>query len=228
MAHFQTEYDVRFKTPFTCILAGPSRSGKTTWLVNCLKYSDVMFTTKPAYTVFYYSAWQDLYDEMVKLNLVSEWRNECPTLEYITELAAKYKHDGGLTIIVDDLISQINKDVVNLFQVGSHHRNINLFFISQNLFYDDKKYRDMKINANYIVLFKNPANVKQADTFFGQIAGEENKTALKNVFKKITKKAHSYVLFDLNQDTPDEIRIRTKIFPHEYGVHVYVPPNLTI
>jgi len=186
-----------------------------------------MFTTLPSHTIFYYSTWQPIYESMKNENLVQEWKNECPQKEYIEELAEKHSKSGGLTVIIDDLISQINKDMVDLFQVVSHHSNVNIFFIAQNLFQDDKKYRNMRLNANYIVLFKNPANQKQATTFINQFSPLYSKQLL-DVYNKITRRGYSYLLFDLHQDTPDEIRVRTKVFPQEGLLEVYVPPNLSL
>ena len=43
------------------------------------------------------------------------------------------------------------------------------------------------------------------------------------IFHDITKsKPHSYLLIDFHQSTPDEIRFRTNILPHEYPPIVYV------
>jgi len=222
-------YDIRFKHPFTALLVGASKSGKSTWIRQCLRNANDIFVSPPAYTLFYYAAWQDVYDQMRTENLVNEWRNECPQKDYIEEMGAKYKSSGGLLVIIDDYLSQMNKDMAELFQVVSHHSKTSLFFLSQNLFHDDKHYRDMKMNVNYIILFKNPNNSKQAMRFFNQIAPETSK-ALHKVFQKVTKKPYSYLIFDLHQETPDEIRIRTNIFPHEGSVGVrdsvtvYAPP----
>lgn len=222
-------HDVRFKHPFTALLCGSSKSGKTTWIQHCLRNANTMFVSPPAHTLFYYAAWQDIYEQMRNENLVQEWRNECPQKDYIEELGEKYKNSGGLLVIIDDMLSQMNKEIADIFQVVSHHSKTSVFFLSQNLFHDDKHYRDMKLNVNYIILFKNPSNIRQAMRFFNQIAPETAK-ALNKVFQKVTKKPYSYLVFDLHQETPDEVRIRTNIFPHESVggipgiVTVFAPP----
>jgi hypothetical protein len=228
MAEIQT-YDARFKHPSTVLLCGSSKSGKTTFVHKCLRNANDMFVSPPSYTLFYYAAWQDVYDQMRNENLVQEWKNECPQKDYIEELGEKHKHSGGLLVIIDDMLSQMNKDMADLFQVVSHHSKTSIWFLSQNLFHDDKHYRDMKLNVNYIVLFKNPNNTKQAMRFFNQIAPETSKALLK-VFQKVTKQPYSYLVFDLHQETPDDIRIRTNIFPNDQSVGVrgsvtvYAPP----
>jgi hypothetical protein len=222
-------YDVRFKFPSTALLCGSSKSGKTTFVYRCLQNVSEMFVSPPAYTIFYYSAWQDVYDQMSRENLVQEWRNECPQKEYIEELGERYKNKGGVLCLIDDMLSSMNREISDLFLITSHHSLCSVWFLSQSLFADDKHYRNMKLNVNYIVLFKNPNNGNQASRFFNQIAPEHSKALLK-VYQKVTKKPYSYLLFDLHQETPDEIRVRTNILPHESSngvrglVTVYAPP----
>jgi hypothetical protein len=189
-----------------------------------------MFTEVPSHTLFYYAAWQKLYDTMTKENLVQEWLNECPRKEYIEELGERHKGKGGLLVVVDDMLSQLNKDMAELFQVVSHHSKTSIIFLSQSLFFNNTSFREMKGNVNYLVLFKNPSNKSQAGVFFKQIAPTHSK-ALTKVYDKVTKKPYTYLLFDLHQETPDEIRIRTKIFPSDSAkdgvagaVEVFVPP----
>jgi hypothetical protein len=217
-------YDIRLKNPSSLMLVGPSRSGKTSWLLNCLQNADVLFTTKPAYTIFYYGAWQDIYDQMNKLGLVQEWKNECPQRDYIETVAERYKSIGGVCVIIDDLLTTMNKDMAELFLVVSHHSNVTVFFLSQALFFDDRHFRSMKGSVNYVVLFKNPNTHKQVTSFFGDIR-PRTKDALTKTYEKVTKKPYSYLLCDLHQETPEEVQFRTNIFPHEGGVIAFVPPK---
>ena len=41
-------------------------------------------------------------------------------------------------------------------------------------------------------------------------------------YKSATEKPHGYLLFDLTQDTPDNLRLRTNIFPGELHT-VFIP-----
>ena len=51
--------------------------------------------------------------------------------------------------------------MANLFTKGSHHRNVSVVFLAQNLFPKNKFARTMSLNAHYIVLFKNPKDTSQ-------------------------------------------------------------------
>lgn len=49
-----------------------------------------------------------------------------------------------------------------------------------------------------------------------------NPKYVQEAFDNATLKAHSYLLFDFTQTTPDELRLRTEIFPGE-NCYVYIP-----
>jgi septin family protein len=65
-------YDIRFKTPFNCIVAGMSYSGKTTWVKNLLTLRDKIFTEQPTRIFLFYKVMQDIYVEMEADGLVHE------------------------------------------------------------------------------------------------------------------------------------------------------------
>jgi hypothetical protein len=69
--------------------------------------------------------------------------------------------DKPCLIILDDLINDAySKCVCDLFTKGSHHRNISVILITQNLFYQSKYCRGISLNAKYIVL-KNVRDMNQ-------------------------------------------------------------------
>jgi hypothetical protein len=46
--------------------------------------------------------------------------------------------------------------VVKFFTQGSNHRNMTGVYIVQNLFNQDKSMRTVSLNADYIIVLKNP------------------------------------------------------------------------
>jgi hypothetical protein len=60
-------------------------------------------------------------------------------------------------IVLDDLMdSAFSSKVSELFTNRSHHRNISLILITQNLFHQGPSSRDISLNSMYIAVFKNP------------------------------------------------------------------------
>ena len=55
-------YDITFKCPFNCIIAGPTGSGKSNLLKKILKYRNILCDVKFEKVILFYSMWQPLYD----------------------------------------------------------------------------------------------------------------------------------------------------------------------
>ncbi|KAF4522357.1 hypothetical protein B566_EDAN011077, partial [Ephemera danica] len=126
-------------------------------------------------------------------------------------------------IIIDDFMRESSHKVVDIFTKGSHHRNLSVMFITQNIFHQSKGSRDMSLNAHYIVMFKNPRDKSQIFHFSRQVY-TENPKFLQETITEATCKPHSYLLFDMKQMTPEAFRFRTDIFPNESNA-VYVLRN---
>ena len=60
-------------------------------------------------------------------------------------------------------------------------------------------------------MFKNPRDMSSIRYFSRQIDPTNSKNII-DIFMKATKKPFSYLLFDLTQETPDELRLRSNIF----------------
>jgi len=58
--------------------------------------------------------------------------------------------------ILHDLLNDVHfKQVCDLYTEGSHHRNITVILITQNLFHQGRYCRDISLNEKYLVLLKN-------------------------------------------------------------------------
>ena len=198
---------MRLNHPATILISGPSRAGKT-WFVNKLiTHRDKMFTTHFKSIYWFYGAVIPKLDD--------------PNVHFIEGVPERDSLDipPDSLVILDDLMSETNGNVANLFTKYSHHKNITVIFIVQNLFPKGKHARDISLNAHYIVVFKNPRDKLQIEYLARQIMPRHSKDVVQ-VFDEATRKPHSYLLFDLTQNMHDALRIRTNIFPDE-TMHVY-------
>lgn len=126
-------------------------------------------------------------------------------------------------VVVDDMMRETDSNVVDLFTKGSHHRNLSVFFITQNLFHQGKGQRDISLNAHYIVLFKNPRDRAQIKHLARQVYPQDPKF-VEEAYEDATRPAHGYLLLDLKQSTPDEMRLQTSVLPDEDTYqYVYQP-----
>ena len=56
--------DPRLKHPFTCIVAGPSQSGKTVFLRRLLTQAQELINEPPEVILWFYGEYQSLYDKL--------------------------------------------------------------------------------------------------------------------------------------------------------------------
>ena len=81
-------------------------------------------------------------------------------------------------IILDDLMSETNQLVANMFTKISHHRNVSVVYLTQNVFDKNKYARTISLNTHYLVLFKNPRDASQFATLARQMYPNTSKFAI--------------------------------------------------
>jgi len=97
-----------------------------------------------------------------------------------------------------------------IFTIYSHHYNFTVIETVQNLFH--KSHREISLNAQFVVLFKNCRDVNQIVCFLRQAFPEKHKSVLE-ACKNATSAGRGYILFDFRCNTHDKERIRSNIFP---------------
>ena len=117
-------------------------------------------------------------------------------------------------VIIDDLMSECSKDLrmTDLFTRGFHHRGISVMYMTQNLFPPGKQSRTISLNSHYMIVFNNPRDSLGISTLARQMYPHNTNFLLKS-FQDATAKPYGYLLLDLHQLTPDNMRLRTNILP---------------
>lgn len=209
----------KLQHPSTIIISGPSSSGKSTFTVQLLHNLQIF------------------NQEIKKVIWCNSERGAIPhrdtlpadlDIEFINKLPQNFENvKNVLTIVIlDDMMvdASASLQVSELFSKGSHHRNITVVLITQNIFHKSKHSRDISLNAKYLVIFKNPRDKAQFNHLARQIY-PENVAMLQKMYKSITATAHSYLFIDLTQGINDILRFRTNIFNKEY-CECYCPNDL--
>lgn len=125
-----------------------------------------------------------------------------------------FKDGKPRLIVIDDQIQDCGSEVVALFTRGSHHFNISVIVLTQNIFFANPGFRTMSLNAHYLILFKSPRAMDQVSCLARQIC-PNNVKFFQEAFADSCKEPHSYLLLDMTQSCDDELRFRTKIFPDD-------------
>ena len=214
------QFDVRIKHPSTMILAGQTGSGKSFFTKKLLTSKKYIFApSSPKHTILFYREWQKLYDEMKEEKLIDEFVKGMPDEKQLKAKMEKYVKKGGCLIIFDDLMTDIGNTLSNCFTVYSHHYNVTILLLIQSLFLENKSYRICSLNAHYIILMKNKRDGASVSYLARQIS-PYNTQYITQAYNKATEKPYSHILFDMRQETPDLIRIRSNIF--DYPVSVFI------
>ena len=141
--------------------------------------------------------------------MYTEMQKNIPNIKFVHGIRRR-DPDGQPTIyIYDDLMkdSTNNSDICEMNTEGSHHCNLSVICLLQNLYHHGKENRTMSLNTQYIVLFKNPRDQQQVAHLARQMYPNNWQLFLKT-FHYATKEPYGYLLVDLKQDTADENRLK--------------------
>ena len=214
--------DFRFRTPSSFLLAGASKSGKTTFTLNLLRNIEALFSNPECRhnVVYFYKEDQEAFDMFKEENIVRLWINRLPTSENIDQLTAGYERSGSV-VVIDDFDLKVNGDIADIFRTKCHHKNCVVILLTQNIFCQKQFFREISLNCTYLVMFKNPRDASQINCLAKQVAPGAV-AALVATFKKATRRPHSYLLFDTDQSTPEWQRVKSRVLPHELPMILHI------
>lgn len=214
-----------FCNPCSLVISGATQSGKTSWLKKVIDHKNQLFEHPQVNTsdnqdppddrlskpftkiIYYYSIWQDLFNEMsfVEFRKGSNFKSDD-----LLNTTPEYS-----MIIFDDLMNDVvnSKEIEELFISGSHHKNLTLVYINQNLFHSGKYSKTIRLNSTYMVLFKNLQDVKQVTCLGSQLGMSD---ILPKAFQDILKNSqYGYLIIDLSLKNTFPVKIKSNIFPGE-------------
>ena len=201
--------DPSWKHPFSSIVSGPSGCGKTQFTLKFIDHLEHMVVPRIEKVMWCFGIYQDIFDRYPQI----EFQEGLPNLEVF---------DGKerTLLVLDDLMNETDERVTKIFTKISHHRNVSVLYLTQNLFYNGKHTRTISLNAHYLVLFKNVRDTTQVANLARQMFPGQSHFML-DAFRDATSVPFGYLLVDLRPDTDERCRLRTNIFPGETH-YVYV------
>lgn len=225
----------RLYHPFTMIVAGPTGSGKTWWVTQLLSHFQSITTlgnvTRQTNVLWCYGQWQPLYSKPIPNCRVVYYKGLVTNnVQGVTNKVSPHSTNHPDVIVIDDLMSETVSDpkLASLFTRQSHHENISVIFIIQNLYVQGKRIRDITLNAHYLVIMKTKRDLRQVVEMGKQLMYGESKY-FKWAFDKATKNIpFSYLFCNLHPKANDDLKLCTWVLPHEYikGSPLFFIPNI--
>lgn len=218
-----------FRHPCNIFIVGPTGSGKTQFMKSALSLNQ--FDPAPQRLIWIYAEWQEAYERLQQL-AVSDRLGRVRKIEFVkdsTDYDEIYETLNPKTanmLVIDDQMTEAKKNadhLANLFVKGSHHRNVTVVLMLQNMF--EKGMRTASLNTQYMVLLKNPRDRSQIGKLADQLM-PNNRRFLVDVYEDATARPHSHLILDFKQDTPEELRFVASA--QDKVTHVYVPTDYVL
>lgn len=208
---------VVFQHPFSLILSGPSNSGKTWIVARLLQWRHLMIKPNIDEILWYHGQKQDFHDTL---------RFEHPGIRIIQGKPDSNDINEKINtlVVIDDLMDSMDTAMSQLFSKKSHHCNISVIFISQNLFVHTSGNRTSNISGQYNLIMKCVRDKVQIRTLQSQM--DIKNDFLKRVYNHATSDPHGYLLVCCDKYTDNFLRFRKNIFPDDEDNLVYVKTDI--
>ena len=145
-----------------------------------------------------------------------------PSSDEFVKLVEAHKDSGGSIVVIDDFMSQIDEDLVDIVTVQSRHYNTSTFILFQSLFPPNKLARQISLNVKYIHAHKNPRENAQIQILARQLRPKDYKWIVA-AYHHITSEPHQCMLFDLTQQREEKLRYRSHYLPREFPMRAWMP-----
>ncbi len=226
--------DIRIKCPFVMEVCGPSQAGKSEWVARLIRFQNDILED-PVESVYWYSphthipnTLKDLQEPVVHTIVGLPWDqgDDSPNpfeTDSDQENGMRLKH----RLIVLDDFAQENKnsrELTNLYTKGSHHQNISLIQITQNIFLSGVDSRTRSLNAHYQVLMKQQRDQQQIRRLARQVAktNAEKDSFIEAYNHAVSLHPYGYLFVSYHPRDSIDLLKRTNIFPDEGEKIVYL------
>lgn len=217
-----------FPVPFTCISYGSTGTGKTFIVHEFIKYQKEMTSSGGFQKIYYfYGSFQPRFSNPIAENL--QYIEGFPSPEFFEREEIK-NPDIPILIVLDDLLmkSHNNPVLVDLFTQESHHKNLSVIYMINNLYHPSKNLPTVRRNTFVFLLQVTQRDVAPISNLSRQLIPQRPKDiidAYEISLKHLNPETNIYstLLVDIFPHTPPEKRILENFLPTNEYMIVYVP-----
>ena len=141
---------LKFHSPTSVAMFAPSFSGKSTLTRRILENADTMFIEPPEFVGYCYKEWLPMFVDMkdsVKELILCQG---IPSREQMEE----WTQGRHFILVLNDLqqVCENNREVAEMFTVGSHHLNYTVIYLCHNIFGRGHFAQLINLKSHYIIL----------------------------------------------------------------------------
>ena len=188
---------IKFLANKNTIVFGQSGVGKTEFMLQVIR--EKLVHPFPENVYYMYNVEQDF---------MKTWnQTESQKITFIKGLQFdKVDTSVPSLLIVDDLVLKCDKELAEIFILGSHHHCISLFFLTQNLFQNCDLFRLASKNSHYYVLFQNQRNFNQISNLARQTDCSKRIMA---AYIKASTAPRGFIVLSFPPEIPRELSVVT-------------------
>ena len=125
------------------VVAGPTSCGKTAWVLKLVQNASQMIDPPPSRINYCYGEHQPIFDNYPSVI----FREGLPQMT-----DSVFDSSLPTMLIIDDLMSETNQLVADIFIKISHHRDISVIYMTQNVFDKNKYARTITVSYTHLTL----------------------------------------------------------------------------
>ena len=186
---------IKFLANHNTIIFGQTQAGKTHFILEVIRLK--LVEPFPSKVCYMYGVRQPFMDTTPGINFIEGLNFDA------------IDTSSSTLLVIDDLILSTNKEVAEMFILGSHHRSISLFYLTQNIFPNCNLFRLMSANAHYFVIFQNQRNFRQVMTLARQIFVGNDVKRIIEAYKRAGETPRGFIVLSFSPLLPRELTVVT-------------------
>lgn len=197
---------IHLTLPCRMMIAGPSGCGKSTFVSELILNRNHIFSQQLD-RIIYCAKFKTSIPESLREESIITFHEGCPSEEMLEN------SDGfNVFFIIDDLLeSAFSSTIISQLFTQGRNRGISTCLLTQNLFPQYPRARNISLNCNFLTLFRNHRDDSSIYNLSRQVK-PLNSRGFSDLFLSSVNKPYSYLFLDFSPCIPDALRFRQDIF----------------